>query len=127
MSDTNKTRRSARLKRKRRIGKKISGTIERPRLTVFRSNRHIYAQIVDDDQGRTLIQCDSKKAGQDEVPEVPEGIDCKCAIAYRVGKAIAGIAREKGVATIVFDRNGYLYHGRVAALARGARDGGLEF
>ena len=123
MSDS-KTRRSARLKRKRRISKKVSGTTERPRLTVFRSNRHIYAQIVDDDQGRTLMQCGSKQAGQEDVPE---GIDCKCATAYRVGKAIAGIAREKGVATIVFDRNGYLYHGRVAALARGVRDGGLEF
>lgn len=124
MSDSSKTRRSAWLKRKRRVAKKISGTAQRPRLTVFRSHRHIYAQIVDDDQRHTLFCCDSNHAGQDEVPE---GLDCKCAAAYRVGKTIAGIAQEKGVATIVFDRNGYLYHGRVAALARGARDGGLEF
>jgi large subunit ribosomal protein L18 len=124
MSDTSKNRRSAWLKRKQRVGKRINGTNERPRLTVFRSHRHIYAQIVDDDQGHTMVSCDSQHAGGDKVPE---GLDGKCASAYRVGKTIAGIAKDKGVAKIVFDRNGYLYHGRVAALARGARDGGLEF
>jgi large subunit ribosomal protein L18 len=117
-------RRTAWKKRKRRVRRRIHGDAERPRLTVFRSLRHIYAQIVDDDEGRTLVWSDSKSAGADETPEELGG---KCATAYTVGKALAAKAKEHGIGKIVFDRNGYLYHGRVAALARGARDGGLEF
>jgi large subunit ribosomal protein L18 len=117
-------RRAAWKKRKRRVRSRIHGNAERPRLTVFRSLRHIYAQIVDDDEGRTLVSCDSKRAGAGETPEDVAG---KCATAYGVGKVLAEQAKEHGIEKIVFDRNGYLYHGRVAALARGARDGGLDF
>jgi large subunit ribosomal protein L18 len=124
MSEFSNTRRSAWLKRKKRVGKGLNGSDQRPRLTVFRSHRHIYAQIVDDDKGHTLASCDSKRAG---VTTLPEGLSGKRAAAYSVGRALAEIAKEKGVAAVVFDRNGYLYHGRVAALAQGARDGGLEF
>lgn len=124
MTEFSNTRRAAWLKRKKRVGKGLEGSPERPRLTVFRSHRHIYAQIVDDDKGHTLASCDSKRAGE---TALPEGFSGKRAVAYRVGRALAEIAKEKGVAAVVFDRNGYLYHGRVAALAQGARDGGLEF
>lgn len=124
MSDFNKTRRSAWLKRKRRVGKRLHGTAEKPRLTVFRSHRGIYAQVVNDDDGRTLAYCDVTKAAE---CELPEGVDGKRALAYRVGKGLAEVAKAAGVGKVVFDRNGYLYHGRVAALAQGARDGGLEF
>lgn len=124
MSEFSKTRRSAWLKRKKRVGKRLNGSDQRPRLTVFRSHRHIYAQIVDDDKGHTLASSDSKRAAE---MTLPEGLSGKRATAYRVGRALAEIAKEKGVATVVFDRNGYLYHGRIAALAQGARDGGLEF
>jgi large subunit ribosomal protein L18 len=124
MSDFSKTRRSAWLKRKRRVGKRLHGTAEKPRLTVFRSHRGIYAQVVNDDEGRTLAFCDVTKASE---CELPEGLDGKRAVAYRVGKSLAEVAKAAGVGKVVFDRNGYLYHGRVAALAQGARDGGLEF
>lgn len=124
MSEGRKTRRSAWLKRKRRVGKRLHGTAEKPRLSVYRSHRNMYAQLVDDDRGHTLAWVDVKKATE---CELPEGIDGKRALAYRVGKSLAEQAKAKGVEKIVFDRNGYLYHGRVAALAQGARDGGLEF
>jgi len=124
MKDTAKNRIEGRLKRKNRVRKKVSGTAERPRLTVTRSHKSIYAQIIDDAVGRTLIAADSRKADE---ATVPEGLAGKCATAYRVGHLLARLAREKGIEKAVFDRNGYLYHGRVAALAKGARDGGLEF
>jgi large subunit ribosomal protein L18 len=124
MSEGRRTRRSAWLKRKKRVGKRLHGTAEKPRLTVFRSHRNMYAQLVDDDQGFTLTFCDASKAAD---CELPEGLDGKRALAYRVGRTVAEQAKAQGVAKIVFDRNGYLYHGRVAALAQGARDGGLEF
>lgn len=124
MSEFSKTRRDAWLKRKRRVGKRLHGTADKPRLTVFRSHCNMYAQLVDDDQGSTLTSSDAKKAGEFELPE---GLDGKRAQAYRVGRTLAEQAKAKGVAKVVFDRNGYLYHGRVAALAQGARDGGLEF
>jgi len=123
MSDINRKRRQVRLRRKVSIRKKLSGTSERPRVTVSRSHRYIYAQVIDDDDGRTLLSCDSKRAA---AVEAPEGLTGKCAVAYSVGRAVADMAKEKGIATMVFDRNGYLYHGRVAALARGLRDGGIE-
>jgi len=124
MNMNKKTRKAARRQRKRRVRLKISGTPEKPRLTVFRSNRNIYAQVVDDEQGSTLIAACSLKAAAEEVPE---DVTCKCAIAYGVGRQLAAAAQEKGIARVVFDRNGYIFHGRVAALARGVREGGIEF
>jgi large subunit ribosomal protein L18 len=123
MISVSKKRRSARLNRKARVRRKLHGTAERPRVTVFRSHRNIYAQVVDDDQGRTLLAYDGSRGGE---CEIPEGVGGKCAVAYAVGRNLAGIAKERGITAMVFDRNGYLYHGRVAALARGLRDGGIE-
>ena len=123
MSDINKTRRKVRLKRKASIRKRISGTAERPRVTVTRSHKYIYAQVIDDDTGTTLLSFDSRSAAE---VEAPEGVAGKCATAYGVGRTVADLAKEKGIAAMVFDRNGYLYHGRVAALAKGLRDGGIE-
>jgi len=111
------------MKRKIGVRKKLHGTAERPRITVFRSHKNIYAQVVDDDQGATLLATDAIRVGS---VEAPEGVSGKCAAAYAVGRGVAGLAKEKGIAKMVFDRNGYLYHGRVAALARGLRDGGIE-
>ncbi|MDD6209651.1 MAG: 50S ribosomal protein L18 [Bacteroidales bacterium] len=107
-----------RIKIKYRVRKKISGTPERPRLSVFRSNKQIYAQVIDDINGKTLAAASSL------------GIDTKAPkkeIAAKVGEAIAAKSIEAGVQTVVFDRNGYLYHGRVRELAEAARKGGLKF
>jgi large subunit ribosomal protein L18 len=90
MMNVSKKRRDARLRRKVRVRKNLHGTAERPRVTVFRSHRNIYAQVVDDDQGCTLVACDARKAGE---CELPEGIGGKCAVAYTVGRALAGIAK----------------------------------
>jgi large subunit ribosomal protein L18 len=110
-----------RARRKLRIRKKISGTGARPRLTVFRSNKQIYAQVVDDVAGSTLAEAHSLKLerGTDDVN--------KSSLAGQVGEAIAQLCLGKGIKQVVFDRNGYIYHGRVKALADGARKGGLEF
>jgi large subunit ribosomal protein L18 len=114
---------TAREKRKQRIRKKISGTTERPRLTVYKSLKHMYAQIVDDTTGNTLVSVSTGSKGlKDEVKE-----DGKTDAAKKVGAAIARAALEKGVKRVVFDRNGFDYHGRVAAVAQAARDAGLEF
>ncbi len=113
---------AARQRRKVRIRKKISGVAERPRLVVFRSNLHIYAQIVDDENGATLVAASTlglKKAG--------ESAACNKAGGVLVGKEIARLAKEKNISRVVFDRNGYVYHGRVKAVADGAREAGLEF
>jgi len=123
MADINRKRRQVRRKRKISIRKKIHGTAERPRVSINRSHKSIYAQIVDDDTGTTLLAGDSRRAAG---VEAPEGVTGKCAQAYVVGRAIADRAKEKGIVAMVFDRSGYLYHGRVAALARGLRDGGIE-
>ena len=109
-----------RLKRHKRVRGKISGTPERPRLNVFRSNTNIYAQIIDDVTGKTLASASSLEKGF-------EGKGSDCEAAKKVGLALAGEAKKKGITTVVFDRSGYVYHGRVAALAEGAREGGLEF
>lgn len=118
-----KSREEARQSRKIRIRKKISGTPERPRLVVFRSNLHIYAQIVDDASGSTLAAASTliltKKGGVDAKPN-KDG-------AGLVGKEIARLAKEKNIVKVVFDRNGYIYHGRIKAVADGAREAGLEF
>lgn len=110
-------------RRKLRIRRKISGTSERPRLSVFRSLKHIYAQVVDDVAGTTLAHCST--LAKDVKPEVAEAK--KSDAAKVVGKTIAAQLKSKGITKIVFDRNGYLYHGRIKALAEGAREGGLEF
>ena len=115
-----------RQRRRTRIRKGISGTPQQPRLSVFRSARHIYAQVIDDRAGKTLTEASSRCSG---LPELPEGVELttKRALAWRVGMLAAQRCKEAGVERIVFDRGGYLYHGRVQALADGARHGGLEF
>ena len=116
-------RKLARLKRKKRIRKKIFGTPERPRFTVFRSSRHIYAQVVDDTSGNTLVSASSLEK---TIRESKDSGD-KTAVAKQIGKLVAERAKEKGINTIVFDRNGFLYHGRIKAMSEGAREGGLVF
>jgi large subunit ribosomal protein L18 len=114
------TVREGRLRRHRRVRGKVRGSAERPRLVVFRSNRGIFAQLVDDDAGRTLAGI-----GWTNLPKSFKGD--KQAQAREVGKRLAAAAKSAGVETAVFDRGGYLYHGRVKALAEGAREGGLKF
>ena len=116
-------RTNGRMRRRRRIRKKITGSEIRPRLSVFRSNRHIYGQIVDDNSGQTLVAASSLDS---ELQEHLADKD-KIASAKEIGKALGTRAKEKGIAQVVFDRNGYLYHGRVAAVADGAREAGLDF
>ena len=109
-----------RMKRKARIRRKLSGTAERPRLAVFRSVAHIYAQVIDDAQGQTLVSASSvDKTGKTSGGNV--------AAAKAIGKLVAERAKEKGIKSVVFDRGGYQYHGRVKALAEAARAAGLEF
>ncbi|HLZ44443.1 MAG TPA: 50S ribosomal protein L18 [Gemmatimonadales bacterium] len=116
-----KTAADSRYRRHLRVRKKVEGTPERPRLVVFRSSKHIYAQLVDDQRGVTI-------AG---ATDTSEGVQVegngKVARSFAVGKLIAAKAKEKGIAKVVFDRGGYQYHGRVKAVADGARKGGLEF
>ena len=109
-----------RMKRHIRVRGKISGTPERPRLSVFRSNANIYAQIIDDVNGVTL-------ASASTLDKEFEGAAGNKEAAKKVGQMLAERAKAKGIATVVFDRSGYIFHGRVAELAAGARDGGLEF
>lgn len=106
-----------------RIRKKVAGTKERPRLSIYRSLNHIFAQIIDDSAGRTLVSVSSLDSPVKELKQHKGN----CKTAKEVGGLIAQKAREKGIAKIVFDRSGYLYHGRVKALADGARENGLEF
>ncbi len=110
-----------RLKIKKRVRKNIFGTQERPRLSVFRSNKEIYAQIIDDNAGKTLAATSSRVKG------VVSGKVTKIEQAVMVGKKIAEEAKAAGIETVVFDRNGYVYHGRIKSLADGAREGGLKF
>ena len=113
------TTRQARERRHRRIRGKVAGTADRPRLAVFRSNKGVFAQLIDDETGRTIAGASwlglKKFKGN------------KSAQAAEVGKAIAEAGKKAGIETVVFDRGGYLYHGRVKALAEGAREGGLKF
>ncbi len=118
-----KTRREARIRRHLRVRKKVHGTPERPRLNVFRSLGHIYAQVIDDEAGRTLVAASTIDK---ELRAQMEGLN-KTEQARLVGKAIAARALAVGIKTVVFDRGGYQYIGRVKALADGAREGGLEF
>ena len=109
-----------RQKRHKRVRGKISGTAERPRLAVYRSNAHISAQIIDDVAGKTLVAAGTYEASF-------EGIGSNKEAAKAIGKLIAERAAEKGISEVVFDRGGYVYHGRVSELADGAREGGLKF
>jgi large subunit ribosomal protein L18 len=113
----------SRYRRKRRVRKKIYGTPERPRLSVYRSNEHIYAQVINDVEGVTLVSASTiDKKLREELSPLK-----KTEAAQLVGKYVAERAKQKGCQRVVFDRSGYLYHGRVAAVATGAREGGLEF
>jgi large subunit ribosomal protein L18 len=114
------SRDEARIKRKSRIRKKVNGTAERPRLVVFRSNKHIYAQIIDDLAGATLASASTLAL---------EGENIRLTIdnAKLVGKKVAEEAIKKSITSVVFDRNGFVYHGRIKAVADGAREGGLNF
>jgi large subunit ribosomal protein L18 len=154
--DINQEKRRSRLRRHERVRKQVHGTAARPRLCVFRSLNHIYAQIIDDDSGRTLAAASSLKlelppvpAPAEKAPETAEKPEkgekgkggkgdkggkkpappasLKMRRSAAVGTAIATAAIEKGIKAVAFDRGGYLYHGRVAALAKAAREGGLEF
>lgn len=108
--------------RKIRIRKKVNGSADRPRLVVFRSNAHIYAQIVNDSDGHTLAAASTLSLKKTE-----PGLHCNISGATRVGQEIARLAKEKNINQVVFDRNGYIYHGRIKAVADAAREGGLEF
>ncbi|EGL14501.1 50S ribosomal protein L18 [Paenibacillus chitinolyticus] len=112
----------ARLKRHLRVRKKIQGTTARPRLNIFRSEKHMYAQIIDDVNGVTVASASTQDK---ELKEVSNGGNVEAA--RKVGELVANRAKEKGVSQVVFDRGGYLYHGRVQALAEAAREAGLEF
>ena len=113
----------ARDKRQKRVRRKVRGTAERPRLCIFRSSRHMYAQVIDDDSGRTLVTASTLSPNvKDRVKDVD-----KKEAAKLVGRAVAEAAKAKGIDKVVYDRNGFLYHGRVAALAESAREAGLEF
>jgi len=113
----------ARIHRHERIRRRMEGTAERPRLAVFRSAKHIYAQVIDDMAGRTLVQAASTEK---ELRTMRPGAK-KSAVAQAVGKLLAERCKAKGVTKVAFDRGGFRYHGRVAALAKGAREGGLQF
>lgn len=116
-------RKQARLKRKKRIRKKVFGSQEKPRLCVFRSTRHMYAQVIDDTAGHTLASASSME--KDAKEHLEKGN--KAAIAKHIGKIVAERSMEKGIKKVVFDRNGFLYHGRVKAVSDGAREAGLKF
>ena len=112
-----------RLRKRVRVRKKLSGTAERPRLTVFRSLNHIHAQLIDDVKGTTLISASSISK---EITEELKSLKGKISKSKMVGKLVAKKAIEKGITTVVFDRSGYEYHGRIQAVAEGAREGGLK-
>jgi large subunit ribosomal protein L18 len=122
MSSTN-PRSAARIKRQARIRKKIKGTLQRPRLSVFRSAKHVYAQVIDDTAGATLVTASSVEKDF----KAQDKFENKRAAAAYVGKMVAQRALDKGIQQVVFDRNGFLYHGRIKALSDGAREAGLKF
>ncbi len=119
MTDIAKQRREGRIRRHRRVRKKIHGTAERPRLAVYRSNKHLSVQLIDDDAGATLAAASTMEAA--------DGSSGSVAAATRVGELIAERTKAAGITSVVFDRGGYAYHGRVAAVAAAAREAGLEF
>jgi large subunit ribosomal protein L18 len=121
MSDSAQKKREARVRRHRRVRKKVRGTSERPRLAVFRSNKHISAQVIDDATGRTIAAASSLE------PDLRSASGGNVAAAEKVGELLASRASAAGVTHVVFDRGGFRYHGRVASLADAARKSGLEF
>ncbi|MGH7873537.1 MAG: 50S ribosomal protein L18 [Candidatus Binatia bacterium] len=114
----------ARLRRKVRVRKKVQGTDQRPRICVFRSNKHVYAQVISDDRGVTLVSVSTLSK---DVLGADESSNKGVSAAKQVGIALAKVCKEKNITRVVFDRNGFLYHGQVKAVADGAREGGLEF
>ena len=122
MTSIAETRRQGRIRRHRRVRKKVHGTAARPRLAVHRSNKHLVAQVIDDDAGRTLAAASTAEADQRSA-----GSGSTVDAASRIGQLVAERAKAAGVDTVVFDRGGFIYHGRIAALAAAARDAGLEF
>ncbi len=117
---TKQDKNQVRKKRHARVRAKVSGTTQRPRLNVYRSNKHIYAQVIDDIQGVTLVSASTMETGF-------EGTASNIEAAKKIGETIAKKAADKNIKAVVFDRGGYLYHGRVQALAEAARENGLEF
>src|SRR5690348_13671624 len=118
-----KSRNALRIRRHARVRRRVNGAAERPRLSIFRSLHHVYAQLIDDATGRTIAAASTREKA------VAEGLEsnASAAAAERVGKVIAERAKEKGISSVVFDRGGYKYHGRIKALADAARGAGLEF
>lgn len=112
-----------RQRRKVRVRKKVRGTDQRPRICVFRSNKHIYAQVISDADGKTLASVSTLSEGLAEQVKGNKGVDA----AKQVGAALAKVCKEKNITSVVFDRNGFIYHGRVKAVADGAREAGLDF
>ena len=120
------TKVTLRNRRRKRIRKAIRGSQSRPRLAIYRSTKHIYAQVIDDDAGATLAAASSRYSDL-PTPDDDAGLSGKKAQAWGVGQLVAAKAKEAGVSSVIFDRGGFLYHGRVAALADGARAAGLQF
>jgi len=120
---TSGQRNVARIRRQKRVRKQVLGTDARPRVCVFRSNKHVYAQVISDDRGLTLVSVSTLSKGLADKISNSKGVEA----AKQVGLALAQICKEKNIKRVVFDRNGFLYHGRVKAVADGAREGGLEF
>ena len=116
-------RRAARLGRKERVRKKVQGTDSRPRVCVYRSNKHIYAQVISDEKGATLVSASTLSGAPEATAKKPKGVEA----AKQVGLALAQKCKEKNITRVIFDRNGFLFHGQVKAVADGARAGGLEF
>lgn len=121
-----KTKKEKRYRRHKRVRAKVKGTLEVPRLCVFRSNKHIYAQLINDEKGQTIIGASDLELKKRKT-KTPKKLKGKVGLAFEVGKLIAKKAKEKKIKKVVFDRAGYKYQGRVKALAEGAREGGLEF
>jgi large subunit ribosomal protein L18 len=121
MSDKSKQKRDGRTRRHARVRKQVQGTAQRPRLAVFRSNRHVVAQVIDDRAGTTLAAASTLEA------DLRSGSTSNCDAAAKVGTKVAERAKAAGIEQVVFDRGGFRYHGRVAALADAAREAGLEF
>jgi len=121
------SRQSARARRHKRIRKKVFGTPERPRLVVYRSLRNIEGQLVDDHEGRTIVGLSTLSVDLKQIEAAEDETNGRQAKAFAAGKMLAERAKEAGVTSVIFDRGGYKYHGRVKAFAEGAREGGLEF
>ena len=120
-ASTNIKKQVLRVRRKAHIRKRVEGSVERPRLSVYRSLNHIYAQVIDDVSSKTIAAASTLS------PELKDGKGKKKELAKEVGKLIAKKCQEKKIGAVVFDRNGFMYHGRIAAVAEGAREGGLKF